>query len=148
MMIELALPGSAYIYQGDELGLQEVGNLKRHELKDPIRFTPKEKGRDGCRVPLPWTSGRPSFGFGQDGSWLPQPEWFREYAVSRQAGRMESALTIYKHAIKLRKRLLQGEGFDWVRADNDVLHFRRPGGWHSITNFGQPEVALPEGQVL
>ena len=79
----LALPGSLYIYQGDELGLHEVGDLPDEVLQDPIAFRNREqeKGRDGCRVPLPWTAHGPSFGFGDGPAHLPQPAWFGDHAV-------------------------------------------------------------------
>ena len=77
-LLMLALPGSAYLYQGEELGLHEVADLPAAVLQDPIFFRSHgvEKGRDGCRVPMPWTRCGPSLGFGSGGAHLPQPEWF------------------------------------------------------------------------
>jgi alpha-glucosidase len=82
-MLMLALPGSAYLYQGEELGLPEVADLSPDVLQDPIweRTGHTLKGRDGCRVPLPWTREGSSFGFGDAGAWLPQPGWFGEYSA-------------------------------------------------------------------
>ena len=76
----LALPGSAYLYQGEELGLLEVADLPPDALHDPVweRTGHTLKGRDGARVPLPWNRSGSSYGFGDDGSWLPQPHWFAE----------------------------------------------------------------------
>ena len=83
MLIMFALPGAAYLYQGDELGVPEVGDLTWSVLQDPVarRSGGARKGRDGCRVPLPWTSSGPSFGFGAAAAHLPQPDWFARYAV-------------------------------------------------------------------
>jgi alpha-glucosidase len=71
----LALPGSAYLYQGEELGLHEVPDIPGDEVQDPVfsRSRGAEKGRDGCRVPLPWTAVGPSFGFGAGAAHLPEP---------------------------------------------------------------------------
>ncbi len=77
-LLELALPGSAYLYQGEELGLHEVGDIPDADRQDPAFFRNPgiDVGRDGCRVPIPWTRQGSSFGFGEGGSHLPQPEWF------------------------------------------------------------------------
>ena len=84
----LALPGSAYLYQGEELGLQEVADIPDAERQDPSFFRNRgvEVGRDGCRVPLPWSVEGASFGFGDGGAHLPQPRWFSSYAVEAQDG--------------------------------------------------------------
>jgi alpha-glucosidase len=86
-LLMFALPGSAYLYQGEELGLQEVGSeIPDSQRQDPAFFRNKgvEIGRDGCRVPLPWTASGTSFGFGTGGAHLPQPEWFASYSVEAQ----------------------------------------------------------------
>ena len=82
----LALPGSTYLYQGEELGLPEVADLPITALADPIwlRTGHTEKGRDGCRVPLPWRADGDSYGFGSGAGWLPQPAGFAPLAVSAQ----------------------------------------------------------------
>ncbi len=83
-LILLALPGSTYVYQGDELGLQEVADLPPEVLQDPMATrSAVEKGRDGCRVPLPWEPTGPSFGFGPGPAQPPQPAWFGSYAGQR-----------------------------------------------------------------
>ncbi len=86
-LLMLALPGSAYLYQGEELGLHEVADLPADLLQDPAfsRSGGAEKGRDGCRVPLPWTAGGPSFGFGAGAAHLPQPAWFGQLASRRRS---------------------------------------------------------------
>ena len=88
-LLMLALPGSSYLYQGEELGLHEVSDLPAQALQDPIwqRTLKTKKGRDGCRVPLPWTDDGDSFGFGSGPSWLPQPAGFSRTAVAAQTGR-------------------------------------------------------------
>jgi len=147
----LALPGSSYLYQGEELGLQEVGRIPDEERQDPSFFRNPgvEIGRDGCRVPLPWTSDGPSFGFGAGGSHLPQPAWFGECSVEAEEAEEDSTLNFYRKALHLRSGLQEAEDLEWLpTGDDSVLAFRRPGGWISITNFGEAPVPLPEGEVL
>jgi alpha-glucosidase len=149
-LLMLALPGSSYLYQGEELGLHEVSDLPAAALQDPIwqRTLNTKKGRDGCRVPLPWTGEGDSYGFGSGASWLPQPAGFSAYAVSAQAGQPESTLELYREALRIRRQLQSAEELEWVPTGNpEVLHFVRPGGWHSVTNFGTEPVAMPEGVV-
>ena len=99
-MILLALPGSTYICQGDELGLHEVADLPREALEDPMASrSTKEKGRDGCRVPLPWIPEGPSYGFSEQAAHLPQPNWFRAYAVDVQEADPHSTLNLYRRAL-------------------------------------------------
>jgi len=151
-MLMLALPGSAYLYQGEELGLPEVADLPPDALQDPawVRSAGAEKGRDGCRVPLPWTADGPAFGFGAGTAHLPQPSWFGRYAAASQDGDPASTLTLYREALALRRRLAGGTGLTWVSAagDDSTVQFRRPDGWLSVTNFGPSAVALPPGELL
>jgi len=149
-LLMLALPGSCYLYQGEELGLHEVSDLPAAALQDPIwmRTLNTKKGRDGCRVPLPWTHEGDSYGFGSGPSWLPQPAGFSRNAVSAQSGHPESTLEMYREALRVRRQLQGAEELEWVPTGNpDVLHFVRPGGWHCATNFGTEPVPLPEGAV-
>lgn len=149
-LLMLALPGSAYLYQGEELGLHEVGDLPADAMQDPAFFRSAgvEKGRDGCRVPLPWTTDGPSFGFGGDHAHLPQPAWFGPQSVQAQDADLASTLQLYRRALGLRHELQSGESLEWVDGPDTVVHFRRPGGWESITNFGAEPVELPAGVVL
>ncbi|MFD5404721.1 glycoside hydrolase family 13 protein [Streptomyces griseorubiginosus] len=150
-LLMLALPGSSYVYQGEELGLPEVADLPFEVLQDPIweQTGRVRKGRDGCRVPLPWTTTGPSYGFGAGGAWLPQPEWFAEYAVEAQDGTEGSTLELYRTALRLRRKLLQGEDLTWTdTAPAGVLDFVRHEGWRCVTNLGETAVPLPEGEVL
>jgi alpha-glucosidase len=149
-LLMLALPGSAYLYQGEELGLHEVADLPAARLQDPAyyRSAGAQKGRDGCRVPLPWTTSGPSFGFGPAAPHLPQPGWFGPVSVHAQEHDPESTLHLYRQALSWRRRLQGAETLDWQPGNDDrVLHFARPGGWHSVTNFGPDPVSLPAGTV-
>jgi alpha-glucosidase len=147
----LALPGSAYLYQGEELGLHEVGDLPEEVLQDPVfkRTGGAEKGRDGCRVPLPWTVDGQSLGFGSDGAHLPQPSWFGSHSVQAQEQDPTSTLWLYRTALSLRRKLRTGEQLEWVEpTTSSVLHLARPNGWYSVTNFGPEPIALPAGNVV
>lgn len=146
----LALPGSAYLYQGEELGLHEVADIADEARQDPTFFrnTGVDVGRDGCRVPLPWTAAGTSFGFGGNGAHLPQPVWFGGYAVDVQEDDPGSSLGFYRRALELRGALQGTESLEWVEDSAGVLHFVRPGGWRSLTNFGPEPVDLPAGTVL
>nr|WP_294695162.1 glycoside hydrolase family 13 protein [uncultured Friedmanniella sp.] len=146
----LALPGSSYLYQGEELGLGEVADIPAGALQDPIwlRTLQTKKGRDGARVPLPWSHDGASYGFGSGAAWLPQPAAFSRAAVSEQRGRPDSTLELYREALRLRRELQVAEELEWVSTDGEVLHFARPGGWHCVMNFGTRPAPLPEGQVV
>ena len=136
----LGLPGSAYLYQGEELGLHEVADLDDAERQDPTYFRSPgvDVGRDGCRVPLPWRATGDSFGFGSDGAHLPQPEAFAALAVELQEEDPDSMLSLYRRALELRGRLRTDETLEWVDSGReDVLWYRRPNGWEIVTNFGE-----------
>ncbi|MCQ9165276.1 glycoside hydrolase family 13 protein [Arthrobacter sp. STN4] len=150
-LLELALPGSAYLYQGEELGLQEVADIPAGQRQDPSFFRNPgvDMGRDGCRVPLPWTRAGASFGFGTGDAHLPQPAWFAESSVEAEDGVADSTLSMYRAALALRSRLQAAESLEWLETGReDVLAFRRPNGWTSITNFGTDPFTLPAGEVL
>jgi len=151
ILLMLALPGSAYLYQGEELGLHEVGNLPPERLQDPVfwRSGGTDKGRDGCRVPLPWTADGPSFGFGTGPAHLPQPAWFGLASVEAQKHDPASTLNLYGQALRWRRKLQAAESFEWIPGTRgQVVHFGRPGGWRSVTNFGTDPVPLPRGNVI
>ncbi len=136
----LGLPGSSYLYQGEELGLHEVAALPTAARQDPafFRSAGADLGRDGCRVPLPWSnSAEEAFGFGGGGSHLPQPAWFTRYAVTTEEEDPDSTLCLYRRALELRRSLQTSEDLEWISTgDPEVLHYRRPNGWEVITNFG------------
>ncbi|HEY0535961.1 MAG TPA: glycoside hydrolase family 13 protein, partial [Actinoplanes sp.] len=124
----LALPGSAYLYQGEELGLPEHTTLPDEYRQDPTweRSGHTERGRDGCRVPIPWEADAPSYGFGpSDASWLPQPGSWAEYALDRQRDVPGSTWELYRGALELRRSHRLGtSGLTWEKSADDVLAFR------------------------
>ncbi|HEY2126213.1 MAG TPA: alpha-amylase, partial [Streptosporangiaceae bacterium] len=150
-LLMLALPGSAYLYQGEELGLHEVADIPAELVQDPafLRSRGAERGRDGCRVPLPWTTDGPSFGFGAGAAHLPQPAWFGPLSVEAHEHDSTSTLVLYRHALRWRRKLQAAESLEWMPGTSgQVLHFGRPGGWRSVTNFGPGPVPLPPGTVI
>jgi alpha-glucosidase len=149
-LLMLALPGSSYLYQGEELGLPDVTDIPSDQMQDPqwFRGEGKFKSRDGCRVPIPWSANGSSFGFGSGGSHLPQPSWYKDYAVEVQDGNPDSTLELYRSALNLRKQLLEGEALTWLESAPGTLWFERDAGWSSFTNFTDHEVELPAGEIL
>lgn len=156
-LVELALPGSAYLYQGDELGLPDHTRLPAELRQDPAfaRSRGEEIGRDGCRVPLPWAAGEPGHGFGPD-PWLPQPEVFAELAADRQVGVPDSTHTVYRTALRVRRELGLGRGtFAWHAghdAASGLLSFVNTTGAGErvlvAANLGEAPVRLPGGELL
>src|SRR5690606_30573130 len=130
-LMMLALPGSAYLYQGEELGLPEVTDLPAAVRQDPLfrRSHGQVLGRDGCRVPLPWSGDKPPFGFSTGTPWLPQPEQWASLTVAAQAADPGSTLAMYRRALRCRRRLRLGRGpLSWRPApDPATLVFERPG---------------------
>ncbi|MEV6755783.1 glycoside hydrolase family 13 protein [Streptomyces sp. NPDC051214] len=132
-LLMLALPGSAYIYQGEELGLPEVTELPDEVRQDPafFRSTGQDGTRDGCRVPLPWSGERAPFGFGpvEGGpSWLPQPASWKDLSVEAQEGDPASTLEFYRRALAVRREhpaLGAGRDVEWLESPEGVLSFRR-----------------------
>ena len=150
VMITLALPGSAYLYQGEELGLPEVWDLPEHVLDDPTweRTSHEERGRDGCRVPVPWTTDGPSLGFGEGDAWLPQPPGFALLAVARQADAPESMLAHYRRLLARRRDWLLGDQSVVIEVDDQVLTISRESGPRCVVNMGDQPVSLPSGVVV
>jgi alpha-glucosidase len=128
-LLLLALPGSAYLYQGEELGLPEVMDIPAGQRRDPIwiRSGQREFGRDGSRVPLPWRPHGATLGFSPDGAaepWLPQPDWFSRFAVETEDADPTSTLSLFRSALLLRRSLFVGDAFEWLDAGrDDVLAF-------------------------
>lgn len=148
----LALPGSSYLYQGEELGLPEVADIPDNLRQDPSfwRTNGERYGRDGCRVPLPWSAEGPSFGFNTTGkTWLPQPNFFRQYARDGQEGSPDSTLELYRTLLATRAEYDLGNGsVTWLEGyPEDILAFRNK-GVTVIANTGTSAVTLPEGQLL
>jgi len=144
----LALPGSAYLYQGEELGLPEHTTMPDEVREDPAweRSGHTERGRDGCRVPIPWEADAPSYGFGPaDASWLPQPASWAEYALDRQRDVPGSTYELYRSALRLRAQHGLGDGsLEWLDTTPEVLAFRNSGVL-VLTNFGAGPAELPAG---
>jgi alpha-glucosidase len=154
----LALPGGAYVYQGEELGLPEVTDLPDEVRQDPTfhRTHGAETGRDGCRVPIPWVKEAPSFGFGPtERTWLPQPDVFGDLAVDQQSGVEGSTLELYRRLLSTRRHERLGHGglARHPLSSDDVVAFvnvSRDGARHTLVlvNTGADPVELPEGAVV
>jgi alpha-glucosidase len=148
-LLSLALPGSAYIYQGDELGLPEVLDLPAEAREDPMWFRSggTKVGRDGCRVPLPWSGEKPPFGFGPPDSarsWLPQPADWRDLSLEAQQSNPDSTWSMYAAALRLRTRHLRGPELAWLPAPADVIAFRRGDTFVCLTNVSGAPLALDQ----
>ena len=148
-LLMLALPGSTYLYQGEELGLAEVLDLPEESLQDPVwqRSGRTQRGRDGCRVPLPWSGDAAAFGFSIGVPWLPQPAHWAELAVDRQRDDPASVLSLYRSALRLR-RSISGE-LRWLDAPGNVLAFARGHDLVCTVNVGDAPVVINRpGTVL
>jgi alpha-glucosidase len=152
----LGLPGAAYLYQGEELGLPDATDLPDEVRQDPafLRTNGEHTGRDGCRIPFPWTASGPSLGFGPTAAtWLPQPAVYRDLAVDQQEGVAGSTLELYRRLLDLRREYALGSGtLQWLDAassGSDVVAFRSTGADRNevtvLVNLGAAPVALPEG---
>ena len=148
-LLQLALPGSAYIYQGEELGLPEVTDLPDEARQDPTfhRTRGAFPGRDGCRIPLPWSADAPV-----EPSWLPQPRGWGSYSVQTQSGDPGSFLNLYREALLLRRELpalgigKPGAGpgaLRWLDSPADSLVFAREPGFIFAANLGLSPIPLP-----
>jgi alpha-glucosidase len=150
-LVMLALPGAVFVYNGEELGLPNV-DLPDDVLQDPVweRSGREERGRDGCRVPMPWSGDSPPFGFSDTAdTWLPMPSDWSGLTVEAQDGVDDSTLSLFRRAIELRHgRGDLGEGIEWQEAPDGVLAFRGADGVVCVLNAGTSPVPLPEGTVL
>jgi alpha-glucosidase len=154
ILLMLALPGVAYLYQGEELGLPEVEDIPDRLRQDPtwVQSGGTDPGRDGSRVPLPWSGAMPPFGFSPPGAyadpWLPQPaEWARLTSEAQQAD-AASMLALYRSALRLRREHLATDApLSWLTAPDGVLAFAR-GGVECWVNTGDSSVELPPKSVL
>jgi alpha-glucosidase len=150
-LLTMALPGSVYVYQGEELGLWEVEDIPDDQRQDPIwhRTGGADPGRDGSRVPLPWTGAEPPFGFSPPGiaaqPWLPQPKEWRDLTVQAQAGDAASMLELYRSALRIRRaEPALGDGqMTWVPSARRVLAFGRGDGVLCVANLSAAPVELP-----
>lgn len=147
-----ALPGSAYVYQGEELGLPDAIELPDSARQDPtwVRTNHERYGRDGCRVPIPWEAEAPAFGFSQSGeSWLPQPEEWAGFARASQHGEDGSTLELYRRAIALRQEHRLGFGkVQWLGGyPSSIVAFQNE-NVTVIANTGSTVLPLPAGDVV
>jgi alpha-glucosidase len=153
-LLMLALPGGAYIYQGEELGLPEVENLPSDVLQDPRAFqTGIGHGRDGCRVPIPWSGSEPPYGFSPAGSappWLPQSGDWASSTAEAESGDHDSVLALYRSALRIRRELpALGDGdLQWLPAPEGVLAFSRTPGFSCVANVSAEPMALPAGSPV
>jgi alpha-glucosidase len=154
----MALPGSAYVYQGEELGLEEVDVAPRFR-QDPTYLRTGEGGRDGARVPIPWCDERPPYGFGpNDGPpWLPQPGWFVHLSAEAQEDDPDSTLAFYRALLRMRKQVVVGldQGVRWLKTAPGTLAFLREPGVHGhglvcMLNCGSRPARIPAeaGELL
>jgi alpha-glucosidase len=151
-LLMLALPGVAYVYQGEELGLPEVEDLPDDARQDPIwrRSGGTIVGRDGCRVPLPWSDEGPGLGFSSVEPWLPQPADWAALAVTAQATDPSSTLSLYRSAIALRRRhLVPGaHRLHWNDLGRGVLAFARGDAFSCVVNLTNEDVRLEPGSEV
>jgi alpha-glucosidase len=150
-LLTMALPGSVYVYQGEELGLWEVQDIPDELRQDPIWFRTRgaDPGRDGSRVPLPWAGLEPPFGFSPPGAvrepWLPQPKEWRDLTVEAESGRPDSMLELYREALRIRRaEPALGDGpMTWLQSPDGVLAFDRGTSVRCVTNLSAEPVELP-----
>jgi alpha-glucosidase len=155
-LLVAALPGCLYLYQGDELGLPEVESIPLEKLQDPMHFRSEgvDPGRDGCRVPLPWSTANRSAGFSPDKAtqepWLPQPAGWADLSVAVQQDDPDSMLSLYRAALRLRRTEpdLKDDDLSWLPSPEGVLAFRRGESLACIVNLGTELVPLLPGEVL
>lgn len=155
-LLTAALPGSLYLYQGDELGLPEVEDIPLELLQDPmhVRSGGIDPGRDGCRVPLPWSGTTVPFGFSPAGAsaapWLPQPVGWGSYSVEAEAADPGSMLSLYRRALAIRRAepALGSPELHWLDLGPGVLAFTRGTGFTCVTNFAGTALPLPAGEVV
>jgi alpha-glucosidase len=152
-LLMLALPGGAYVYQGEELGLAEVEDIPEEALQDPTweQSGHTDRGRDGCRVPIPWSGDAPPFGFSPPDAvaepWLPQPLSWRGHTAADQEGDPDSMLELYRRALGLRRSIAAlGDGrLEWADAPAGTLMFTREPGFACLVVFDGGPVDVPAG---
>ncbi|MCV7401369.1 glycoside hydrolase family 13 protein [Mycobacterium fragae] len=150
-MVMLALPGPAFVYNGQELGLPNV-ELPDEVLQDPTweRSGHTERGRDGCRVPIPWNGETPPFGFSaSEDTWLPMPRDWAELTVEKQLTDNGSTLMFFRRALELRREHMAfaGTEIEWLAAPRHALLFQR-GDLVCALNAGRRPIALPDAELL
>ena len=152
-LLMLALPGTVFIYNGEELGLPDVLDLPEEVLQDPTweRSGHTERGRDKCRVPIPWSGEDPPFGFSSSAdTWLPMPADWAALTVEKQQGDPDSTLSFFQKALELRGKRAEfdGVGFEWLTAPSGALAFCGRGGVVCTLNAGKGPIPLPAGELI
>jgi alpha-glucosidase len=151
-LMQLALPGAAFLYYGDELGLPNV-ELPDEALQDPWweRSGRTERGRDGERIPMPWGGEKSPYDFTTGPTtWLPMPDGWADLTVEAQLDDPRSMLSLYRKALQLRREhpAFAEDGLEWVTVPDDCVAFRRSGGLLCVLNASSAEIAVPAGDVL
>ncbi|MDT5177777.1 MAG: alpha-glucosidase [Mycobacterium sp.] len=150
-LVMLTLPGTVFVYNGEELGLPNV-DLPDEVLQDPTweRSGHEERGRDGCRVPMPWSGDAPPFGFSESSDvWLPMPAEWADLTVAAQERDSESTLMFFRRAIELRhQRGPMGGSVEFLDAAPSVLIMRGADGVTCVLNTGSSPTPLPDGELL
>ncbi|MDP2773271.1 MAG: DUF3459 domain-containing protein, partial [Nocardioides sp.] len=139
----------AYLYQGEELGLEDV-EVAPADRQDPSWFRTGKPGRDSCRVPIPWAGTEPPYGFGPGPGqpWIPQPDDWAPLTVAAQEGAPGSTLEFYREALEARRALARDAGDEVVvDLDGDVLSVRR-GALTAVVNCGSEAAPLPAGELV
>jgi len=146
-LLTLALPGGMYVYQGEELGLWEIEDIPDALRQDPVfaRTHGVDPGRDGCRVPFPWSGSAPPFGFGPS-AWLPRPPVWASYTAEVQSGDPASMLELYRAGLRIRAKY-PADSLRWLPLGDDVLAFARE-GFTFVLNFADAPLALPPHQEI
>jgi alpha-glucosidase len=149
-LLAMALPGSMYVYQGEELGLPEVEDIPFERRQDPMwhRSGGRDPGRDGCRIPLPWAGDQPPYGFSGAGAsrpWLDPPEGWADLTVAAQSEDATSMLALYRAGLALRRSAPWSSEAElrWLSSPDSVLAFARGEAFACIVNFGADPVELP-----
>ena len=151
-LVQLALPGVAFVYYGDELALPNA-ELPDEALQDPVweRSGHQQRGRDGERVPMPWSGEKPPYEFTTSAkTWLPVPDSWADLTVEAQLEDPDSTLSLYRRALELRHDHtgFGGPGLEWFTGPEGCLAFRRPGGLLCALNASAEAVPMPPGQIL
>jgi alpha-glucosidase len=152
-LLQLALPGAVFLYNGQELGLPNV-ELPEASLRDPTweRSGHTVRGRDGCRIPIPWRGDAPPFGFSASpDTWLPIPPEWESLTVEKQLLDADSTLSFFQHALELRRSRSEftGDSIEWLKAPNDALAFTRgDDGLCCMLNAGERPIPLPDGEPI
>jgi alpha-glucosidase len=153
-LVTMALPGAVYVYQGEELGLWEVEDLPTALLQDPIwsRSGYTDRGRDGCRVPIPWDGDSPPFGFSPAGveAWLPQPPAWKSLTVATESGDADSMLELYRAALHIRRAepSLGAGPLEWLASTEGVISFARGYEFVCVANISDKPIVLPPHDAI